>query len=184
MDLDGLKLETPRLLLRPVRGEDFEAWAAFCADPVAMFHLGGVQPRALAWRSLLSVVGAWHVQGFSFFSVFERDSGQWVGRVGPWQPEGWPGTEVGYSLARAAWGKGYATEAVAACMDWAVDHLGWTDIIQTIAPDNAASQAVARRLGATLRGPGRLPAPYENQPSQIWGQSAAQWRVNRQRLRS
>ena len=42
MDLDGLKLETPRLLLRPVRGEDFEAWAAFCADPVAMFHLGGV----------------------------------------------------------------------------------------------------------------------------------------------
>ena len=184
MDLDGLKLETPRLLLRPVRGEDFEAWAAFCADPVAMFHLGGVQPRALAWRSLLSVVGAWHVQGFSFFSVFERDSGQWVGRVGPWQPEGWPGTEVGYSLARAAWGRGYATEAAAACIDWAVDNLRWTDIIQTIAPDNAASQAVARRLGATLRGPGRLPAPYENQPSQIWGQSAAQWRVNRQRLRS
>lgn len=184
MDLDGLKLETPRLLLRPVRGEDFEAWAAFGADPVAMHHLGGVQPRAVAWRSLLSVVGAWHVQGFSFFSVFERESGQWVGRVGPWQPEGWPGTEVGYSLARAAWGKGYATEAAAACMDWAVDHLGWTDIIQTIAPDNPASQAVARRLGATLRGPGQLPAPYENHPVEIWGQSAAQWRVNRLRLRS
>src|SRR5690606_16681110 len=122
--------------------------------------------------------------GFSFFSVFERDSGQWVGRVGPWQPEGWPGTEVGYSLARAAWGKGYATEAAAACIDWAVDTLGWSDIIQTIAPDNTASQGVARRLGATLRGPGQLPAPYENHPVEIWGQSAAQWRVNRQRLRS
>ena len=69
-------------------------------------------------------------------------------------------------------------------MDWAVDHLGWTDIIQTIAPDNFASQSVAKRLGATLRGPGQLPAPYENHPVEIWGQSAAQWRVNRQRLRS
>ena len=184
MDLDGLRLETDRLLLRPVRGEDFEPWAAFCADPEAMVHLGGVQPRAVAWRSLLAVVGAWHVQGFSFFSVFERASGQWVGRVGPWQPEGWPGTEVGYSLARAAWGKGYATEAAAACMDWAVDHLGWTDIIQTIAPDNTPSQAVARRLGATLRGPCRLPPPYENQPAQLWGQTQEQWRRNRLTLRA
>ena len=184
MGIDGLELLTPRLRLRPVRGEDFDAWAAFCADPETMVHLGGVQPRALAFRSLLAVVGAWHVQGFSFFSVFERDTGQWVGRVGPWMPEGWPGTEVGYSLARPAWGKGYATEAAAACIDWAVEHLGWTDIIQTIAPDNTASQAVARRLGASLRGPCRLPAPYENQPSQLWGQTREQWRKNRLTLRA
>ena len=183
MDLDGLTLDTPRLLLRPVRGEDFEAWAAFCADPETMKHLGGVQPRAIAWRSFLSTVGAWHVQGFSFFSVFERTSGQWVGRVGPWQPEGWPGTEVGYSLARSAWGKGYATEAAAACIDWAVETLGWTDIIQTIDPANTGSQAVAQRLGARLRGPGKLPPPYENQPCQIWGQTREQWQANRLRLR-
>lgn len=183
MDLDSLELSTERLRLRPVRGEDFEAWAAFAADPVAMHHLGGVQPRAVAWRALMSVIGAWHVQGFSFFSVFEREGGRWVGRVGPWQPEGWPGTEVGYSLAPAAWGKGYATEAAAACMDWAVEHLGWTDIIQTIHPDNAPSQAVARRLGARLRGPGRLPPPYENHPTQLWGQSADEWRQHRRTLR-
>jgi len=184
MDIDGLELLTDRLRLRPVRGEDFEAWAAFCADPVAMHHLGGVQPRPVAFRSLLAVVGAWHVQGFSFFSVFERASGRWVGRVGPWMPEGWPGTEVGYSLARSAWGQGYATEAAAACIDWAVDQLGWTDIVQTIAPDNLASQAVARRLGATLRGPCRLPAPYEDLPSQLWGQTREQWRKHRLTLRA
>ena len=183
MGIDGLELLTPRLRLRPVRGEDFEAWATFCADPEAMKHLGGVQPRAIAWRSFLSTVGAWHVQGFSFFSVFERTSGQWVGRVGPWQPEGWPGTEVGYSLARSAWGKGYATEAAAACIDWAVETLGWTDIIQTIDPANTGSQAVAQRLGARLRGPGKLPPPYENQPCQIWGQTREQWQANRLRLR-
>ncbi len=182
MDLDGLKLETQRLLLRPVHRDDFEAWAAFSADPAAMFHLGGVQPRALAWRSFIGAVGAWHVQGFSFFSVFERDTGQWVGRVGPWQPEGWPGTEVGYSLVPAAWGRGYATEAAAACTDWAVDHLGWTDIIQTIDPANSASQAVARRLGATRRGPCQLPPPLENFTAEIWGQTSEQWRVNRLRL--
>ena len=184
MDIDGLELLTDRLRLRPVRGEDFEDWAAFCADPETMRHLGGPQPRALAFRGLLTTVGAWHVQGFSFFSVFERDGGRWVGRAGPWQPEGWPGTEVGYSLARAAWGKGYATEAASACIDRAVDHLGWTDIIQTIAPDNLASQAVARRLGATLRGDCVLPPPFENQPAQRWGQTREQWRHNRQRLRA
>ncbi|MGO4333335.1 GNAT family N-acetyltransferase [Labrys sp. KB_33_2] len=44
--------------------------------------------------------------------------GQWVGRVGPWQPEGWPGTEIGWALYRSHWGKGYATEAAARCVTW------------------------------------------------------------------
>ena len=184
MDLSDLQLETPRLLLRLPRRDDYEAWAAFGADEEATRFIGGMQARSPAWRSLAATLGSWHLQGFGMFSVIEKATGRWIGRVGPWQPEGWPGTEVGYSLARPAWGRGYATEAAAACIDWAVEHLGWTDIIQTIAPDNAASQAVARRLGASLRGPCRLPAPYENQPSQLWGQTREQWRKNRLTLRA
>ena len=183
MGIDGLELLTPRLRLRPVRGEDFEAWAAFCADPETMVHLGGVQPRALAFRSLLAVVGAWHVQGFSFFSVFERDTGQWVGRVGPWQPEGWPGTEVGYSLARSAWGKGYATEACMAAMDFAFDVLGWDDVIHCIAPENLPSAAVATRLGSRKRGPGVLPEPLQDIAIDLWGQTRDEWAINRTRLK-
>ena len=64
-------------------------------------------------------------------------------------------------------------------MDWAFDHLGWTDIIHTIAPDNIASQRVAQRLGAVNRGPGKLPPPVDAYPVEIWGQSRADWRARR-----
>ena len=67
-------------------------------------------------------------------------------------------------------------------MDFAADRLGWTDIIHTIDPDNAASIAVARRLGSHNRGPGRLPPPFENARIDIWGQTARQWRTNRTRF--
>ena len=94
-DLASLEILTPRLLLRPLQMQDFDSWAAFMADPEATRFLGGAQPRALAWRSFMTMAGAWHLQGFSMFSVIERSSQRWVGRLGPWMPEGWPGTEVG-----------------------------------------------------------------------------------------
>src|SRR3546814_11429497 len=80
------------------------------ADAEAARFIGGQQARAVAWRGFLASAGAWTIQGFSMFSVIEKSSGQWIGRLGPWHPEGWPGTEVGWGLARSAWGKGYALE--------------------------------------------------------------------------
>ena len=68
-------------------------------------------PRAAAWRKFLQMPGAWLIQGFGMFAVIEKASGEWLGNIGPWQPEGWPGTEVGWALRRVAWGKGYADEA-------------------------------------------------------------------------
>jgi len=111
---DMLQLETDRLVLRPIRREDFAAFAAFLADAESTRHLGGPQPRAVAWRTFLAMAGAWAMQGFAMFSVIEKASGAWVGRVGPWQPEGWPGTEVGWGIARDRCGLGYATEAATA----------------------------------------------------------------------
>ena len=67
-------------------------------------------------------------------------------------------------------------------MNWAVDFLGWTDIIHVIAPDNAASKSVAQRLGATNRGPGRLPEPVQENIVELWGQTAEQWRARRSGL--
>jgi RimJ/RimL family protein N-acetyltransferase len=172
-------LLTERLLLRPLRSEDAEAWYAFHADPVTMRHLGGVQPRSVAWRGLCAMAGAWSIRGFSMFAVTLRDTGEWIGRVGPWQPEGWPGTEIGWGLASRFAGQGFAREAAVATIDYAVDVLGWTDIIHTIAPDNSESIALAQRLGSTNRGPTRLPAPLAALPVDDWGQSAADWRTRR-----
>ena len=172
----GPTLETERLVLRPPIQADLDGWARFTADEEATAHLGGPQSRPLAWRGMAATAGSWALQGFGMFSVIEKATGLWVGRLGPIHPEGWPGDEVGWGLAREAWGKGYATEGAIACMDWAFDTLGWSDIIHTIAPDNPASAAVAVRLGSINRGPGRLPEPYANEAVDIWGQTREQWR--------
>lgn len=173
-------LETERLILRGPSAEDFEAYAAFAADEEVMRHIGGVQPRPLAWRAWCALRGAWDIRGYSMFSVIEKATGRWVGRLGPWEPEGWPGTEVGWALSREAWGKGYATEGAAAAIDWAFDNLGWDEVIHTIDPANTGSQAVARRLGATILRPAEMPPPFAI-TIDAWGQSRAQWMARRGR---
>src|SRR5690606_21163702 len=177
-----IRIETPRLLLRVPRLEDFDRFAELHADEAAARHIGGHVPRAAAWRRFLWQPGAWAIQGFGMFAVLDRGTGQWLGQAGPWKPEGWPGNEIGYSFHPDAWGRGYATEAVVATIDWALANLGWDEFIHCIAPANAASQAVARRLGSVLRGPGRLPPPHEEAAVEVWGQTRAQRQDNRKRF--
>lgn len=179
MDVADIRIETQRLILRPPQIEDFERFAQALADPEASRYIGGQQPRAAAWRKFLQMPGAWAVQGFAMFSVLDRKTGLWLGQIGPWKPDGWPGNEIGYSFHPDAWGHGYATEAGAASIDWALDNLGWNDFIHCIDPANTASQHVAQRLGSANRGPGRLPAPFEDHPIEVWGQTAQQWRQRR-----
>lgn len=175
----GPTIETSRLILRPPAQEDLDGWAAFMADPETARFVGGVQQREAAWRGMAAMAGSWVLKGFGMFSVVEKASGRWIGRVGPWQPEGWPGTEVGWGILRDFWGRGYATESAAAAIDWAFDVLDWREVIHCIDPANAPSRAVAERLGAADRGPGRLPPPFEDLPVDIWGQSREAWRRRR-----
>ena len=177
-----MQLETERLILRQPRQSELDDWEQFMADPETANHIGGVQPRSVVWRSMAAMAGSWALTGFGMFSVLEKSSGEWVGRLGPWFPEGWPGTEVGWGIRRASWGRGYATEGSIAAIDWAFDKLGWSEVIHTIAPDNANSQAVARRLGSRMLRSTTLPAPYANFVVDVWGQSRSQWRAQRATL--
>jgi RimJ/RimL family protein N-acetyltransferase len=93
MTFDDVRLDTTRLLLRPPRLEDLDAWAAMMTDEETARFIGGVIPRAVVWRGLMTMIGSWHALGFAMFSVIEKSSGRWVGRLGPWMPEGWPGPE-------------------------------------------------------------------------------------------
>ncbi len=172
----GPTLETDRLILRPPSPDDFDAWAAFAADEEANRYLGGAQPREIAWRTMCVMTGAWVVRGYSMFSVIEKETGLWVGRLGPWRPEGWPGTEVGWGVIRERWGRGYAVEGAAAAIDWAFGHLGWTEVIHTIDPGNTNSQNVARKLGSSILRHAVLPPPL-NDSVDVWGQSREQWRA-------
>ena len=165
-------------MLRPPIEDDLDGWARLMADEESSMFIGGPMPRASAWRSMAAMAGSWHLKGFGMFSVIEKASGAWVGRLGPWQPEGWPGTEIGWGLLREAWGKGYASEGALRTMAWAFEELRWTDVIHCIGPKNNASAAVAARLRSRKRGEGKLPPPFEASRVDIWGQSAGEWRLN------
>lgn len=176
---DGPVLTTARLLLRPPTADDFDGFAAFEADAETTHYLGGAKSRPEAWRILATLAGAWALQGHGMFSVIERATGRWVGRLGPWCPEGWPGTEVGWGVLPQFAGQGYAHEGTVAAMDFAVDVLAWRDICHIIHPDNVRSIALARRLGSVNRGPTRLPPPVADVRVDNWGQSADDWRARR-----
>jgi RimJ/RimL family protein N-acetyltransferase len=179
----GPTLETDRLILRPPRAEDFDAWAAFMADPEAARFLGGAQPRSSAWRSLAVMAGSWVICGYGNFSVIEKSTGRWIGRAGPWQPEGWPGPEIGWAFDRSAWGNGYATEAARRCLAFAFEDLGWDRVVHPIDPGNTASIALAKRIGSTLLGPTQLILPHVVVNTELYGQSRAAWTArNRQIL--
>lgn len=148
-----MRIETERLILRPIDAErDFEGWAAAMADERTVRYLG-TKPmnRAEAWRSMAMALGHWAIRGYGFFSVERKADSQWVGRVGPWFPEGWPAPEVGWTLGPEYWGHGYATEAARASLDFARDVLGWRSVVHVIMEGNAASVAVAERIGSTLQ---------------------------------
>jgi RimJ/RimL family protein N-acetyltransferase len=176
---DAHTIITDRLILRLPRAEDLDGWAAFYADDGHTRFVGGAQTRSEAWRSLCSMAGAWQLFGFGMFSMIERATGRWIGRTGPWQPEGWPGAEIGWGVAKDCEGKGFVTEAASASMDYVIDVLGWAEIIHVIDPDNAPSIAVAKRLGSINLGPTQLPPPFQNARVDAWGQSADAWKSAR-----
>ncbi len=146
-------METERLVLRMFRESDTDAYAEMVADPEVMRFLGGSPlPRAEAWRNMAMVLGHWHLRGYGTWAVEEKGSGELGGRIGCWQPEGWPGLEVGWALRRRFWGRGYATEAARASMDYAFNELGQTRVISLIDPENVNSIRVAERLGEKPEG--------------------------------
>ena len=153
-------LETERLILREWHLEDFEDFAAMHSDPRVMEFLandGKPLSRFAAWQSLTSIVGHWALRGFGLFAVIERATGEFVGRVGPWYPEGWPDFEVGWTIRSAHWGKGYATEAARRAIDYSFTDLGRSHVVSLILPHNTRSIKVAQRLGEQFERDVELP---------------------------
>ncbi len=144
-----LTLQTERLLLRPFRDTDIDAYAAMCADPDVMRYVGdrGVLSRDDAWRQMAMLLGHWQLRGFGMWAVEEPTTGAFVGRVGLHFPDGWPDREVAWALARPYWGRGFAFEAARAALGHAFGPLAWERAISLIDPQNTRSVRLAERLG-------------------------------------
>ena len=178
-----IQLETERLLLRMWVLDDFESYAQMSADPEVMRFLapaGKPMTRFDIWRTFSALVGHWHLRGFGMFAVIERNSGNLIGRIGPWHPEGWPDFEVGWTLHKDYWGHGYATEAVKACLRFSFLELGRSHLVSLIDPDNIRSIRVAERIGERLEGTVTLPnAP--NKPILQYGMHREDWEKHQPR---
>jgi len=146
-----ITVETERLVLRPFREDDLDPYVEMVGDPDVMRFIGDghTYDREEAWLGIAQMLGHWQLRGFGLWAVEERSSGGLVGRTGLYNPEGWPGIEVGWLLARSCWGCGYATEAGRASLEYAWHELGADHVVSLIYPDNTASIRVAERLGET-----------------------------------
>lgn len=147
-------LETPRLILTGFSMDHWEAYATAWADPDLTAFIGG-QPRSRqeSWAKFAQTLGLWQLLGYSYWAFIDRDTGAFLGNGGLARfergladLEGFP--EAGWALVPAAWGRGLATEAMAAILHWADEKLQ-TEIRCIIDPENRPSHRVAEKLGFT-----------------------------------
>jgi len=150
-----LPLRTARLELRPFSDADIPAAHRIYSDPEVMRYVGHGPVRSEnETRGMLAAYAAHQAtHGFSFWAVVDRATGTLIGDTGLFlsQSDG-PEVEVGYTLARGAWGQGYATEAAHACIDAAFGPLDRDAVIALVVPENARSLRVVARLGMTPDG--------------------------------
>ncbi|MDQ6768527.1 MAG: GNAT family N-acetyltransferase [Gemmatimonadota bacterium] len=150
--MDDISHETDRLILRMYRLSDFEDHYKLCADPDVMRYLVGGIPlsRFDAWRHMAFLVGHWELLGYGHYAVEEKASGRFIGRIGFTNPDGWPGFEIGWTLAPEFQGRGFATEGARFLLEYAFNEMDRDHVISVIHRDNKPSIRVAERLGEKL----------------------------------
>lgn len=148
------RLDTARLVLRPPKLSDFDAYAAYWREPEVVRYISAAPVlREEAWEKLLRQVGLWELLGFGFFAVEDKASGCFVGSVGfqdlrrDLQPSIEGTLEAGWGLRPEYQGKGYAAEALQAALTWAGGAFPQLDYSCIIDPCNMASLRLAGRLG-------------------------------------
>jgi RimJ/RimL family protein N-acetyltransferase len=145
-------LETERLRLRGWQPEDLAVFTRMNADPEVTRHLG--EGRTLdagqTWRACAALIGHWTMRGYGQWIAEEKTTGTAMGRIGLYHPVDWPGLEVGWTLAREHWGRGYATEGARAALGYAFDVVRADTVISLVRPDNLRSIRVVEKLGGAL----------------------------------
>jgi RimJ/RimL family protein N-acetyltransferase len=142
---------TPRLVLRQWHNDDRAPFAALNADPVVMEHFPALLTREQSDAMVDRCVAQLHRDGFGLWAVDIKASGEFIGFVGlavpTWESAFTPCTEVGWRLARSAWGHSYATEAANASLATAFGRLGLDELVSFTTTHNLRSQQVMERIG-------------------------------------
>ena len=139
--------ETERLILRTLELDDLDSVMNFWGDIEVMKYCGGAGTREREFKALQYYILMQEERGFSPYLAMLKETGEIIGVCGFNPPTNGYDTELMYHLAKKYWGKGYATEAAIACIDYAKKHLKIKKIGASIDPENNASQKVLEKLG-------------------------------------
>ena len=146
-------IQTERLTLRSFTEADREPFAAMNADPEVMRHFPEPLDRAMSDALVDRILDGWGERGLGLWAVERREDGAFLGFVGLSTPtfdaHFTPAVEIGWRLARDAWGHGYATEAARAGVAYGFETLGLEEIVSFTTKDNVRSRGVMERLGMT-----------------------------------
>lgn len=147
-------LETERLILRAHTGEDYPHACAMWSDPLVTRFVGGrASTPQQTWSRLLAYLGHWQVQGYGYWAVEEKSSGSFIGEAGfadfkrDIVETMRNAPEIGFAFVSSAHGKGYATEAVRAILQWADAHLQSPRTVCMVSEENAASLHIVQSAG-------------------------------------
>jgi len=148
-------LETERLILRGPTLSDFAAYAARGSDPSFMRHMGDGMPRSEeeSWSSFLRLAGLWPILGFGSWIVEDKASGAAAGSAGYIERKRDRGPdlkdipEMGWGIAAGFEGRGYATEALGATLQWGRERFGAARVIAVVNEENLPSIRVAEKCG-------------------------------------
>jgi RimJ/RimL family protein N-acetyltransferase len=144
---------TARLILRPWRDEDVPAFAALNADPEVMEHFPNTLDRAESDTRVEGIRAHFARHGFGLWAVEVPGVAPFIGFVGlsipTFEAPFTPCVEIGWRLARAFWGQGYATEAARAVLKFGFETLCLAEIVSYTVPANRRSRAVMERIGMT-----------------------------------
>ncbi len=190
-----LEIDTPRLRLRRWTDADRAPFAALNADPAVMRFFPALIPREASDRSIDAWLADFDARGWSNWAVETREShaeGRFIGFVGLSVPRRTlpcsPCVEIGWRLARAAHGQGYATEAARAALRAGFVDIGLDEIVSMTAVLNTPSEAVMKRLGMVDSGgnfdhPG-VPEGSPLRPHVLYRLTRAQWLAGQQATRA
>jgi len=150
----AIALRTSQLVLRPWRDEDIADFAEMSADPVVMEYLLPLSDRGLSADTWVARKRAhWEEHGFGQWVVELPGEASFIGVVGletvSYDAHFTPAVEVAWRLVRAYWGRGYATEAAKAALDYGFGEVGLGEIVALTVPANQRSRRVMERLGMT-----------------------------------
>jgi ribosomal-protein-alanine N-acetyltransferase len=150
---DPITFQTPRLILRPWRDDDVEAFAAMFADPKVMEFLPAPPDRA-AIAAMVGRIRAHFTQhGFGWWAAELKTTRRFIGFIGltrvPFEAHFTPAIEVGWRLASAYWDQGYATEGAKGALSFGFAQLGLKEIVSFTVPANRRSWRVMQRIGMT-----------------------------------